>query len=82
MSDRQQRELSSQELAEQEATDLPDRENMSLINACQYLISMPTAPRDGEIAVSQRYFQSDNGLDATGELDGSTIAKLDEVAHR
>jgi hypothetical protein len=30
---RQQRELSSQELAEQEATDLPERENMSLINA-------------------------------------------------
>ena len=30
---RQQRELSSQELAEQEATDLPERENMSLVNA-------------------------------------------------
>jgi hypothetical protein len=28
-----QRELSAQELAEQEATDLPDRENMSLVNA-------------------------------------------------
>ena len=28
-----ERELSSQELAEQEATDLPERDNMSLINA-------------------------------------------------
>ena len=31
--DRNQRELSQQELADQEALDLPERENMSLINA-------------------------------------------------
>jgi hypothetical protein len=31
--DRDLRELSQQELAQHEATDLPDRENMSLVNA-------------------------------------------------
>ncbi len=31
--DRELRELSQQELAEQQASDLPDRENMSLVNA-------------------------------------------------
>ena len=29
--------------------------NMSLISACQYLNTLPDPPRDGEIAVSQRY---------------------------
>jgi hypothetical protein len=29
--------------------------NMGLINACQYLNSLPDPPRDGQIAVSQRY---------------------------
>ena len=31
--DLQQRELSEEEIAQQEAAELPDRENMSLINA-------------------------------------------------
>lgn len=33
MADEKQRELSQEELAEDEATELPDREEMSLINA-------------------------------------------------
>ena len=56
-----------------------DGVNMSLIGACQYLNSLPAPPKDGEIAVSQRYTNlnrtkaSPFGLRATVLLTGKQV---------
>jgi hypothetical protein len=58
------RELSQQELSEQEALDLPERENMSLINA------NIAAPINAAIAAN---VLSDNSTAAAGAVQNAPI---------
>ena len=67
MSDnRDNRELSPQELAEQQASDLPDRENMSLINA------NIAAPINAALAAN---VLSDNATAGAGAAQTAPIAQ-------
>jgi len=62
--DREMRELSQQELAEQQAEDLPDRENMSLVN------SNIAAPINAALAAN---VLSDNATAGAGAVQNAPI---------